>query len=104
MVPEILSATDKIFCHYGSLFALLPPSGRRKLKFSKIRKTLQDIIILEMFTINGSHMIHMVFQIWNANDKFFVILDRFLPFYPPNDPKNPNFEKLKKEHQEISSF
>ena len=28
--------------------------------------------------------------------KFFVILDHFLPFYPPNNPKNPNFEKLKK--------
>ena len=28
--------------------------------------------------------------------KFFVILDRFLPFQPPNNPKNQNFEKLKK--------
>ena len=28
--------------------------------------------------------------------EFFVILDRFLPFYPPNNPKNQNFKKLKK--------
>ena len=28
--------------------------------------------------------------------EFFVILDRFLPFYPPNIPKYQNFEKLKK--------
>ena len=27
---------------------------------------------------------------------FFVILDHFLPFYPPNNPKNQNFEKMKK--------
>ena len=34
---------------------------------------------------------------------FFIILDHFLPFYPPNSPKNQNFEKLKK-HLEILSF
>ena len=27
--------------------------------------------------------------------EFFVILDHFLSFYPPNIPKNQNFEKLK---------
>ena len=27
---------------------------------------------------------------------FFVILNSFLPFYPSNNPKNQNFEKLKK--------
>ena len=28
--------------------------------------------------------------------EFFVILDHFLPFYPSNNPKNQNFEKMKK--------
>ena len=40
--------------------------------------------------------------------EFFVILGHFLPFYPTNDPKNQNFEKMKKtpekKHLEISSF
>ena len=27
--------------------------------------------------------------------KCFVIFDHFLPFYPPNNPKNQNFEKMK---------
>ena len=27
---------------------------------------------------------------------FFVILGHFLPFDPPNNPKNQNFEKIKK--------
>ena len=29
-------------------------------------------------------------------ENFFVILDRFLAFYAPNNPKNQNFEKIKK--------
>ena len=28
--------------------------------------------------------------------KCFVILDHFLPFYPPNNPENQNFEKMKR--------
>ena len=39
----------------------------------------------------------MVRKIWSVTDKiFFSILDRFLLFYPPNNPKNQNFKKLKK--------
>ena len=38
MGPEIWSATDKIFCHYGPIFALLPPYGSRKPKFWKNEK------------------------------------------------------------------
>ena len=30
----------------------------------------------------------------------YVILDRFLPFYPPN-PKNQNFEEMKKMPEDI---
>ena len=36
--------------------------------------------------------------------EFFVILDYFLPFYPLNNLKNQNFEKVIKRHVEISSF
>ena len=28
--------------------------------------------------------------------KYFVTLDQFLPFYPPNNPKNQSFAKMKK--------
>ena len=39
----------------------------------------------------------MVPEIRSATDKFFfVILDHFFPFYPSNNPKNQNFEKMKK--------
>ena len=33
--------------------------------------------------------------------EFFVILDRFLPFYPPMDPENQNFEKMKKPPEDM---
>ena len=33
--------------------------------------------------------------------EFFVILGHFLPFQPPNNPKNQNFEKLKKASGDI---
>ena len=39
----------------------------------------------------------MVPEIWSMGQtEFFVILAPFLPFYPPNNPKNQNFEKMKK--------
>ena len=33
--------------------------------------------------------------------EFFVIMDRFLPFYPPMDPENQNFEKIKITPEDI---
>ena len=56
---------------------------------------LEDIIILHLCTTNDNHdvwfLIHQARQI-----ELFVILGYFLPFYPPNNPENKNFEKMKK--------
>ena len=35
MLPEIWSATDRIFCHFGPFFALLPHYWPQTLKFGK---------------------------------------------------------------------
>ena len=43
----------------------------------------------------------MVPEIWSTTDMIFVILDHFLPFYPPMDPENQNFEKMKKTPEDI---
>ena len=45
----------------------------------------------------------MVPEIWSATE-FFVILEYFLPFYPPIDPENQNFEKMKKTSEHIITF
>ena len=39
----------------------------------------------------------MMYDSWDTKcnrQNFFVILDNFLPFYPPNSPKNENFKKM----------
>ena len=96
IVPEIWSATDRIFCHHGPFFALLLPYGPRKSKFWKNEKTLEDIIILQMFTIDDSHMIYG-FSDMECNRQIFLSnWTVFCPFTPPNNSKNQNFEKLKK--------
>ena len=95
MVPEIWSVADKSFCHYGPFFAFFPPMDPENQNFEKMKKKLEDVIILQMFTINHSHMIYGFSDIESNRQNFFVILDHFLPFNPSNNPKNPNFEKLK---------
>ena len=43
----------------------------------------------------------MVPGIWSVTE-FFVILDRFLPFCPPNNPKSQSFEEEKKKKKKKS--
>ena len=56
MVPEIWSMTDIIFCHSGPFFALFPPMDPENKTFEKMKKTPEDKVILQMCTINDSHM------------------------------------------------
>ena len=56
-VPEIWRVTDKIFCHFGSFFALLPHLPE-KSKFWKNEKKPGDNIILNLCTTNDNHMMY----------------------------------------------
>ena len=40
----------------------------------------------------------MIYSSWDIERERLklVILGHFLPFYPPNDPENQNFQKMKK--------
>ena len=59
MVPEIWSAIDRIFCHFGLLFfAILPSMDSVNQNFEKMKKTPGDIIILHQYTKNHDHMLH----------------------------------------------
>ena len=55
MVSEILSATDRTFCHFGLFFALLPPRNPENQNFEKMKKAPGDIISLHMSTINKTY-------------------------------------------------
>ena len=101
MVPDIWSVTDRIFCHYGPFLPFYPPIGPENQNFEKIKK--KNTWRYYDFT--------NVYHRWKAYDiwffrrgvqqtKLFVIMVRFLLFCSPppapNNPKNQNFEKLKK--------
>ena len=38
MVPEIWRTTDRIFCHFGPLFALFPPKNPENQNVENIKK------------------------------------------------------------------
>ena len=46
--------TYVIFCHSGPVFACLLPMDPENQNFEKNEKTPEDIIILQMFTIDDS--------------------------------------------------
>ena len=77
-------------------FNLLLPYGPIKSKFWKNEKnTWRYYHFTNVYHKWQSY--DMWFFIYGVQQTdFFVILHRFLPFYPPNNPKNQNFEKLKK--------
>ena len=58
MVPEIESATGKIFYHFRPFFAFLPPNNSKNQNFEKMKKNPGDIIILQMCTINNNHVMY----------------------------------------------
>ena len=43
----------------------------------------------------------MVPEIWSMTNRIFCHLDCFLPFYPPKNPKNQHFEKIKSKSGDI---
>ena len=80
-----------------------------------MKKTPEDIIISQMYTIHDSHMMYYFTQVYHKQQshdawflryqprqtEFFDILDHFLPFYSPNNLRNQNFEKIKKTPEDI---
>ena len=71
-----------------------PPNNLENQNFEKMRKIVGDIIILHMCTINDHHVIYGSWDM-ECGRQNFVILGNFLPFYPNNNLKNKNLEKMK---------
>ena len=96
MDPEILSVSDRIFCHFRSFFALLALYNPKNQNFEKNKKTA-------WWHYHFTHVCHQwqSYDVWflrygTWQTEFFAILDHFLIFQPTNNPKNQNFQKLKK--------
>ena len=60
-----------------------------------MKKASGDVIILHMCTINEKHMIYGSCDM-KPNSQFFLILERFLPFYLSNNKKKSKFWKNEK--------
>ena len=99
MVPEIWSATDRNFCHFGPFFALLPLTQN----FLKNSKTCLE---MALYTSVSKIMIicYTVPVIQHVTDVIFIFqFVLIFAFYHPNNPKNQIFEKWKKMLWDISS-
>ena len=67
-------------------------------KIKILKKKKKHLEILSFYTCVSQMMIIwcMVPEISSTTDEFFVISDYVLPFYPPYNPENQNFEKNEK--------
>ena len=85
------------------LFALLPPLTTWKIKIlKKWKKHLEIYHFTHVYHKWQSHDLWLLrYGAWQT--EFFVILAHCLHFYPPNNPKNQNFEKWK-NHLDILSL
>ena len=92
MLFQIWSATDKIFCHFGPFFDLLPPNNPKHQNFEKLKKDPGDIIILHKCTKNHDLMLYCSLD----RHVMDVIIFHFGLI------KNQNLEKVKETPGDIS--
>ena len=87
-----------MFCHFRPLFDLSAPLTTRKIKILKLKKASGDITILHICIINDDN--HMMYGSWDMerNRQNYLPLWTVFSHLPPlpNNPKNLNFEKMKK--------
>ena len=94
-----MESNKQYFLSFWTVFCPLTPLTTQIIKILKKKKYLE---ILSFYTKVQSHDVWSLrYEVWQT--EFFVILDQFLPFYPSNNPKSQNFEKLKKS-LELPSF
>ena len=103
MVPEILSMTEIIFCHFGPFLALLPCKNLKNQNFKIMKKPPGDTITLHICTINGNHMMYGSWDIEHDRPNFLLFCTMFCPFTPQKTKKIKILKKWKK-HLEILSF
>ena len=94
MIPEMWSATDKIFCHLAHFLPFYPRNSLKNQNFEKMEITSGDIIILHKCIKNQDHVILFLrYGTWQMELLLFSL--DFLPFYPLTVQKS----KLKKNEK-----
>ena len=107
MVPEVWSWMNRIFSHFGLLFALLPPPTPNNLKnqnLEKLKNMLGDIIILHKCTENHDHVLYCSWDMeCDRCNCYFSSWAIFCPFTSLTAQKI-KIKKKWKRHLEILSF
>ena len=81
------------FLSFWTIFCIFTPLTTKKNKnFEKMENTPDDII--QVYHKSQSYDVWFL-RYWAQQTEFFVILGNFLPFYPSNNLKNQNFEKMR---------
>ena len=102
MVPQIWSATDRIFCNFGPCLHFYPPNQPKKLKFEKMKKPPGDFITLHMCPINDNHMMHGSWDMECAMDRIFCHFGPFFIFTPLTNRKIKILKKWKNDLEILS--
>ena len=90
------------FLSFWTAFCHFTPLTTRKITPLKNWKKIQgDIIIIKNRYHKWQSNDVWFLRYWVRPTDFFVILDHFLPFYPLNNPKYQNFEKILKTPKDI---
>ena len=103
MVPDIWCVTHNFLLFWTIFYPFTPPPPppphpitTRKIKIlKKWKKLLRYYHFTKVYHKWQSYDVWFLIY-WVQQTDFFVILDHFFPFYPPNKLKNQNFEKMKK--------
>ena len=90
------------FLWFWAIFCPFTPLTTQKENIlEKPKKMSGDIIILQKCTVNHDHVMYDSWDMKRDRQNFFVILGHFMPLYLTNNPKNQNFEKMKKAPEDI---
>ena len=89
------------FCLFFALLPLPPPMDQENQNFEKMKKnSWRYYHFTKAYHKWQSYAVRFL-RYGVQQTEFFVILGHFLPFYPPKNPKNQNFEKMKKPPRDI---
>ena len=84
-----------IFCHFRPFFSFTPLLTLKIKIWKKYKSTWRYYPFTHAHRRSRSYdVLFLRYKVQRT--KFFVILDHFLFFDPPNNPKNENFVKIKK--------